>query len=174
MFSLYTYREKCPAHWRPCFSPIWTIFELVGDINKTNVLTNFHDDWAKIVTSRVSRPLAAMFFNGPEPLLNSTNMSLRQTFWQSYMKIGHKMWLLQCLQGFSFFWPSDLVFDPAWPSFELSRGINVTNVLTKFQEDQTINVASRVFKRQMLTAHDGRRTKGDHKSSPWAHWAQVR
>ncbi|KAH3842915.1 hypothetical protein DPMN_116419 [Dreissena polymorpha] len=35
------------------FSPIWTIFELVRDINKTNVLTNFHDDWAKIVTSRV-------------------------------------------------------------------------------------------------------------------------
>ncbi|KAH3847761.1 hypothetical protein DPMN_090092 [Dreissena polymorpha] len=32
--------EKCPAHWRPY-------------INKTNVLTNFHDDWAKIVTSRV-------------------------------------------------------------------------------------------------------------------------
>ncbi|KAH3823553.1 hypothetical protein DPMN_125360 [Dreissena polymorpha] len=45
--------EKCPAHWRPCFSPIWTIFELVRDINKTNVFTNFHDDWAKIVTSRV-------------------------------------------------------------------------------------------------------------------------
>ncbi|KAH3876972.1 hypothetical protein DPMN_000825 [Dreissena polymorpha] len=35
------------------FSPIWTIFQLVQDINKTNVLTNFHDDWAKIVTSRV-------------------------------------------------------------------------------------------------------------------------
>ncbi|KAH3820268.1 hypothetical protein DPMN_122014 [Dreissena polymorpha] len=32
-------------------APIWTIFELVRDINKTNVLTNFHDDWAKIVTS---------------------------------------------------------------------------------------------------------------------------
>ncbi|KAH3741786.1 hypothetical protein DPMN_048513 [Dreissena polymorpha] len=26
-------REKCPAHWWPCFSPIWTIFELVRDIN---------------------------------------------------------------------------------------------------------------------------------------------
>ncbi|KAH3738993.1 hypothetical protein DPMN_045637 [Dreissena polymorpha] len=50
-FSLYTYREKCPAHWRPCFSPIRTIVELVQDINKTNVLTNFHDDWAKIMTS---------------------------------------------------------------------------------------------------------------------------
>ncbi|KAH3882395.1 hypothetical protein DPMN_006333 [Dreissena polymorpha] len=35
------------------FSPISTIFKLVQDINRTNVLTNFHDDWAKIVTSRV-------------------------------------------------------------------------------------------------------------------------
>ncbi|KAH3721184.1 hypothetical protein DPMN_064103 [Dreissena polymorpha] len=35
------------------FSPILTIFELVRDINKTNVLTKFHDNWAKIVTSRV-------------------------------------------------------------------------------------------------------------------------
>ncbi|KAH3843504.1 hypothetical protein DPMN_117023 [Dreissena polymorpha] len=30
--------------------------------------------------SALSRPLAAMFFNGPKPLLNSTNISLRQTF----------------------------------------------------------------------------------------------
>ncbi|KAH3721144.1 hypothetical protein DPMN_064060 [Dreissena polymorpha] len=29
--------------------------------------------------------------------------------------------------------------------FELSRGINGTNVLTKFHEDRTINVVSRVF-----------------------------
>ncbi|KAH3873376.1 hypothetical protein DPMN_036610 [Dreissena polymorpha] len=35
------------------FSSICTIFELVRDINKTNVLTKFHDDWAKIVTSRL-------------------------------------------------------------------------------------------------------------------------
>ncbi|KAH3894241.1 hypothetical protein DPMN_018398 [Dreissena polymorpha] len=35
------------------FSPIPTIFKLVQDMNKTKVLTNFHDDWAKIVTSRV-------------------------------------------------------------------------------------------------------------------------
>ncbi|KAH3783601.1 hypothetical protein DPMN_161543 [Dreissena polymorpha] len=30
--NIYIYR-KCPAHWRPCFSPISTIFELVRDIN---------------------------------------------------------------------------------------------------------------------------------------------
>ncbi|KAH3855634.1 hypothetical protein DPMN_098204 [Dreissena polymorpha] len=35
------------------FSPIRTIFELVRDINETNVLTKFHDDLAIIVTSRV-------------------------------------------------------------------------------------------------------------------------
>ncbi|KAH3877346.1 hypothetical protein DPMN_001209 [Dreissena polymorpha] len=35
------------------FSPIWTIFELFRDINETNVSTKFHDDLAKIVTSRV-------------------------------------------------------------------------------------------------------------------------
>ncbi|KAH3737874.1 hypothetical protein DPMN_044472 [Dreissena polymorpha] len=33
MFSLYTYREKCPAQWRQVFSPISTIFELILDIN---------------------------------------------------------------------------------------------------------------------------------------------
>ncbi|KAH3838754.1 hypothetical protein DPMN_112169 [Dreissena polymorpha] len=48
---------------------------------------------------------------------------------------------------------SNLVFNPASPTFELGRGIIGTNVLTK------------VFTRQMLTT-DGRRTKGDHKSSP--------
>ncbi|KAH3715791.1 hypothetical protein DPMN_058504 [Dreissena polymorpha] len=45
--------EKCPAHWRPCFLMIWTIFELVQYINKTSVLTKIHDDWAQIVTSIV-------------------------------------------------------------------------------------------------------------------------
>ncbi|KAH3865897.1 hypothetical protein DPMN_028944 [Dreissena polymorpha] len=47
-----------------------------------------------------------------------------------------------------------------------------TNLLTKLHEDWIMNVASRVLTRQMFTPHDGRRTKGDHKSSPWAHCAQ--
>ena len=118
---------------------IWTIF-VTYQISKLRAL------WLKI--NKVFQALTwSMFFNRPEPLLNSTNISLRQTFWQSYMKIGHEMWLLQCLQGFSFFLPSDLVFDPAWPSFELDRGIIGTNLLTKFHDDQTRNVASRVFTR---------------------------
>ncbi|KAH3896392.1 hypothetical protein DPMN_020569 [Dreissena polymorpha] len=39
-------------------------------------LSIFHDDWANNMTSRLYKekltaPLAAMFFNGPEPFLNS-------------------------------------------------------------------------------------------------------
>ncbi|KAH3693643.1 hypothetical protein DPMN_081082 [Dreissena polymorpha] len=50
----YIHKEKnAPPTVGHVFSPIWTICELVREINKTNVLTNFHDDWANIVTSRV-------------------------------------------------------------------------------------------------------------------------
>ncbi|KAH3887955.1 hypothetical protein DPMN_011977 [Dreissena polymorpha] len=42
-----TSRETAPSSGGHVFSPIWTNFELVRDINKTNVLTKFHDDWAK-------------------------------------------------------------------------------------------------------------------------------
>ncbi|KAH3832715.1 hypothetical protein DPMN_106009 [Dreissena polymorpha] len=49
----YIHVEKnAPPTGGHVFSRIATIFKLVRDINKTNVLTNFHDDWAKIVTSR--------------------------------------------------------------------------------------------------------------------------
>ncbi|KAH3748806.1 hypothetical protein DPMN_183261 [Dreissena polymorpha] len=46
-------QNTAPPPCRHVFSPIWTIFEIVRDINKTNVLTKFHDDWANILTSKV-------------------------------------------------------------------------------------------------------------------------
>ncbi|KAH3728030.1 hypothetical protein DPMN_053976 [Dreissena polymorpha] len=66
----YIHIEKnAPPTGGHVFSPIWTIIELVRDINKTNVLTNFHDDWAKIVTSRVlTRPLANNQFHTLFPI----------------------------------------------------------------------------------------------------------
>ncbi|KAH3883282.1 hypothetical protein DPMN_007237 [Dreissena polymorpha] len=42
--------------------------------------------------------------------------------------------------------------------FTIIQDIIETNLLTKFHKDWTINVASRVLTRQLLT-HDGRRTK---------------
>ncbi|KAH3811729.1 hypothetical protein DPMN_140144 [Dreissena polymorpha] len=86
------------------FSPIWTIFELVQDINETNVSNKFHDDWAKVVTPRV---------NTAPP----TGCHLHED------------------------WASN-VTSTVLTSFELSRVIIGTNVLTKFHEDQTRNVAS--------------------------------
>ncbi|KAH3863148.1 hypothetical protein DPMN_026127 [Dreissena polymorpha] len=50
--------KNVTSRW-PCISPIWTIFELVRVINKNNVFTKFHDDWANIVTSRVFTRKAA-------------------------------------------------------------------------------------------------------------------
>ncbi|KAH3833382.1 hypothetical protein DPMN_106689 [Dreissena polymorpha] len=67
--------KNAPPTGSHVFSPIWTIFELVQHINKTNVLTNFHDNWANIVTSRVftrktAPPTGGNVFqrNGLEPL----------------------------------------------------------------------------------------------------------
>ncbi|KAH3710266.1 hypothetical protein DPMN_069740 [Dreissena polymorpha] len=57
------------------------------------------------------------------------------------------------------------VFQAKVTIYELLRDIIETNLLTKFHEDWTINVASKELTRQMLTAHNTRRTKGDHKSS---------
>ncbi|KAH3887357.1 hypothetical protein DPMN_011373 [Dreissena polymorpha] len=56
LFTCFHYihiEKNAPPTGGHVFSPILTIFKLVLEINKTNVLTNFHDDWAKIVTSRV-------------------------------------------------------------------------------------------------------------------------
>ena len=63
------------------------------------------------------------------------------------MKFVPKMWPLECSQGFSMIWPTDLVFDPTWPIFELDRDIVKTIILSKFDDDWAKTVASRVFAR---------------------------
>ena len=53
------------------------------------------------------------------------------------------MWPLEHTQGFSKISPSDLVF----ANFELIRDLIKTNILTKFHDNQTENVASRAYTR---------------------------
>ncbi|KAH3801967.1 hypothetical protein DPMN_155632 [Dreissena polymorpha] len=108
------------------FSPIWTIFELVRDINQTNVLTKCYDDWAKIV---YCPPPGGHVFQ-----LTGIIFELHQHLHEDWASNGTST---------------------MFTSFKFSRGINGTNVLTKFHEDQTINMASRVFTRQNID--DGRR-----------------
>ncbi|KAH3847247.1 hypothetical protein DPMN_089566 [Dreissena polymorpha] len=56
------------------------------------------------------------------------------------------------------------VFQAIVTIFELIQDIIETNFLTKCHEDWTINVASRVLTRQMLTPHNGRRTTDKRRS----------
>ena len=69
-------------------------------------------------------------------------MLSRWSFWASLMKIGPKLWPLECSQGFSMIWPTDLVFDPRSPIFELDWDIVKMIILSKFDEDWTKTMAS--------------------------------
>ena len=46
-----------------------------------------------------------------------------------------KLWPPEGEQGFIEKWPSNLVFDPTWPIFQLDQDIIKTNILVKFFED---------------------------------------
>ncbi|KAH3813561.1 hypothetical protein DPMN_142022 [Dreissena polymorpha] len=117
------------------FSPIWTIFELVRDINKTNVLTNFHDDWAKIVTSIVFTRKTA-----PPPGSHETNVLTK------FHEIWAKNLTFRVEKCPAHWWPC--FFSPIWTIFKLVRDINKTNVLTNFHDDWAKSVTSRVFTRK--------------------------
>ena len=51
------------------------------------------------------------FFIRHYPSSNTFKISIRQTFWPSFMSIGLKMWPLQCTKGFSKISSSDLILD---------------------------------------------------------------
>ncbi|KAH3704400.1 hypothetical protein DPMN_079455 [Dreissena polymorpha] len=90
---------------------------LRGTINKTNVLTNFHDDWAKIVTSRAFTRKTAPPSGDHVFQRTGTTFELNQ----------------------------HIIKTNILTNFELDRDFIGTNLLTKFHEDRAINVASRVF-----------------------------
>ncbi|KAH3741445.1 hypothetical protein DPMN_048170 [Dreissena polymorpha] len=102
----------------------------------------FHDDLSKYKTSRVLTGLYNSHMRKTAPPHgdhNSAEVSLEQMFLQGLMKINVT-------------------------SRFLFSNIIGTNLRTKFHEDRTINVASRVLTRQNVDV--GRRTKDDPKSSP--------
>ncbi|KAH3858712.1 hypothetical protein DPMN_101338 [Dreissena polymorpha] len=68
-------RKTAPPPGGHVFSPIWTIFEFVRDINATNVLTKFHDDWAQIVSSRVFTRNTALPPGGHTNILTNFELS---------------------------------------------------------------------------------------------------
>ena len=86
--------------------------------------------------------------------------------WSSLMKTGSKLWPLECQQGFSLIWPTDLVFDPTWPRFELGLKIIEMNILTKSDEDWVKTVTARVLTRFFFDL--------TYWPSFWPHVTQIR
>ena len=61
------------------------------------------------------------------------------------MKFELKRCPLESTKGFSKIWPSDLVLDPTWPSFELDQDIMIISILIKFHELWIKTVPSKVY-----------------------------
>ncbi|KAH3772898.1 hypothetical protein DPMN_174245 [Dreissena polymorpha] len=118
-----------------------TIFKLNSHIKETNVLTKFHENWAKNVTSR---KMPAHWL----PYINKTNVLTN--FHDDWAKNVTSIKTAPPTGGH--------VFQQSGITFELNQHIIKKNILTKnrrdfigkklltkFHEDRTINVASRVF-----------------------------
>ncbi|KAH3845449.1 hypothetical protein DPMN_087730 [Dreissena polymorpha] len=99
------------------------IFQLVQEINQTNVLTMFHNDKAKNVTSIVKTAPPPW-----QPYIYKTNLFAK--FHDDWAKnVTSRVHVIQ-LTG---------------TIFQLNSRIKETNVLTKFHENWAKNVTSRVF-----------------------------
>ncbi|KAH3852498.1 hypothetical protein DPMN_095008 [Dreissena polymorpha] len=172
------------------FQPTGIIFELVQDIIGMNLLTKFHEDWTINVASRVRNapPLGSHDFQAKVTIfeliqyISGTNLL---TKFHEDRKINVASRVLTRKNapppGGHFYDDQTItvasrvknapplgshVFQANVTIFELIQEIIKTNLLTKFHEDWTINVDSRELTRQMLTPHNGQRTKSDQKSSP--------
>ncbi|KAH3828182.1 hypothetical protein DPMN_130134 [Dreissena polymorpha] len=88
-----------------------TIFELNSCIKETNVLSKFHENWAKIVTSRVF-----------------TRKTATPTCGYVFQRIGTTFELNQ-----------DIIKTNILTNFELGRDFIGTKLLTKFHADGTRN-----------------------------------
>ena len=103
-------RKSPPPPGSHVFQQARTIFELIRDIVRTNLLTKFHEDWTINVTSRVLtrfyytlKPYkenchapGGHVFHSTGTISNSSKILLGHMFWPSFMNIGLKMWLLEC------------------------------------------------------------------------------
>ncbi|KAH3783175.1 hypothetical protein DPMN_161104 [Dreissena polymorpha] len=131
-----------------------TIFELIQDIIKTNLLTIFHEDWTINVASRVlPRVLTRFYYSHIQYVFVKHNLA--QTNQPTDQQTGQKQYVPHYYSGGHKNAPplGSHVFQANITIFKLIQVFNETNLLTKFYEDWTINVASRVLIRQMLTSN---------------------
>ncbi|KAH3738366.1 hypothetical protein DPMN_045000 [Dreissena polymorpha] len=146
-------RNNAPPLGSHVFQAKVTIFELIQDIIGTNLLSKFHEDRkinvaSRMLTRKNAPPLAAIFMKIIQK--NVASRVLTRFYYSHIRKNAPPL--------------GSHVFQANVTIFELIQDIIETNLLTKFHEDWTENVASRELTRQMLTAHDGQKaiTKAHH------------
>ncbi|KAH3824552.1 hypothetical protein DPMN_126389 [Dreissena polymorpha] len=157
-FSLYTYSENCPSPGGYVFQMIMTIFQLVRDIHKTNANSVTSRVFTKNVTSRAFTCLHYIHIEKTAPPLGGHVFFTDLDHFQTRLTKFHEDWAnIMTFRVFTKFlyshiWktapPPGGHTSTVFTSFELGQGTIGTNVLTKFHEDWSRNVASRVFTRQ--------------------------
>ncbi|KAH3865858.1 hypothetical protein DPMN_028902 [Dreissena polymorpha] len=206
-------RKNAPPYGGHVFQANVTIFELIQDIIKTNLLTIFHQDWTINVASRVlarTRCVCETRFGANQPTKQTNQQTGQKQYVPHYYSGGHKnalppvghvfqpigiiSELVQDIIGMNLLTKENapplgsLFFQAKVTIFELIQDISGTNILskvltrknapppggnvfqqngiifelvqdigmnllTKFYEDQTIIVASRVKNAQPLGSH---------------------
>ncbi|KAH3884753.1 hypothetical protein DPMN_008739 [Dreissena polymorpha] len=129
--------RKNAAPWRPCFQPTKTIFEIVQDIIRTNLQAEFYEIWTINMTLRVK--------NAPPRSGNvfKTIFELFQDIIGAYFPFMGKCHA----SSWSYFQQTISIF-------ELVQHFIGTYVLTNFNEDRTIHLASRVYQRKNGQPYD--------------------
>ncbi|KAH3844640.1 hypothetical protein DPMN_086899 [Dreissena polymorpha] len=150
------------------FLPIQTILELNCHIQKTHVLTKFHEHWTKNVTSRV---FPCFHYIHIEKTASPPGGHVFSPIWTIFELFQELIKAMKTAQptgghvfqhtGTSFELNKDIIKTNILTNFELGRDFTGAKLLTKFHEDGTRNVASRV-----LRANVYGRTKIRQKSSP--------
>ncbi|KAH3854547.1 hypothetical protein DPMN_097090 [Dreissena polymorpha] len=150
------------------FQSTETIFELVQDITRANLLTKFHEDPTINVASTVKTKQIFMTHYGQQTMdkndlephqktsrifnNNNNNVASRVLTRENAPPPGS-----HSLQGKMPRPPppGGHVFQPTGTIVELVQYFIGTNLLTKFHDDRTINVASRVLTRKNAPPHGG-------------------
>ncbi|KAH3793266.1 hypothetical protein DPMN_146773, partial [Dreissena polymorpha] len=162
-------QKYCPSH---VFQLTGTFLELNSRIKDTNVLTKFHENWVKSVTSIVSHVFTISYrVISPthwRPYINKTNVL--KNFHDDWAKILTSRVFTRTTApptGVHVFQRTRTTFElnqhiikaNILTNFEHDRDIIRTNVLTEFHEDRTKNVASRVFTNKCGQTTDKDRTQ---------------
>ncbi|KAH3842147.1 hypothetical protein DPMN_115641 [Dreissena polymorpha] len=163
-------KENCSPHWPHVFQRTRTTFELNQDIIKTSILTNFELERDFIGTKLLTKFHEDLIqhLQGFELDQDIIGKKLLTKFHEDRTKkVASRVFTRKTAPptgrhvfqqtGTTFEINQDIIKTTILKNFELERDFIGTKLLTKFHEDRTRNVASRVFMNKCERTDDGQR-----------------